>query len=241
MESGRGRRRRRQELIYRRIGRNELGAIGVCKGIVDAENDYLAANPEKATVKTYAAKLMSDPGRHNGLYWEAQPGEPESPAGPLIAKAGKQGYSDASEPYHGYYFRMLTEQGKSAPGGAKPFVVGGAATGGFAVVAWPANYRSSGVMTFIVGPDGVVYQKDLGDDTEKLAEAMTSYDPDSSWTRAEGEQAGCSSFSDRRSAPRRRSADCPEADGRHPRPHPRLLRRSAVRRAWSGTGHPPGG
>jgi hypothetical protein len=176
-----------QELIYRRIGRNELGAIAVCNGIVDAQNDYVAANPEKATVKTYAAKLISDPGRRNGLYWEANPGEEESPAGPFLAKAVKQGYSDASEPYHGYYFRALTEQGKNAPGGAKPFIVNGAATGGFAVVAWPANYRSSGVMTFIVGPDGIVYQKDLGDDTEKLAESMTSYDPDSTWTRAEGE------------------------------------------------------
>jgi Protein of unknown function (DUF2950) len=174
------------ELVYRRIGRDELGAIAVCKGIVDAENDYAAMNPEKTVVKTYAAKLMSDPGHRNGLYWEAQAGEPASPAGPFLAKATEDGYvAGTGSPYHGYYYRILTAQGPSALGGAMSYLVDGAMTGGFAAVAWPALYRANGVMTLIVGQDGVVYQKDLGDDTEKLASSLAAFDPDSSWVPAE--------------------------------------------------------
>ncbi len=175
-----------EEVVYRRIGRNELDAIAVCKGIVDAENDYAAMNAEHNPVKTYAAKLLSSPGHRNGLYWEVQPGEPASPAGPLLAQAAEEGYeAGTGSPYHGYYYHLLTAQGPSAPGGAKSYLVNGALTGGFAAVAWPAQYRASGVMTFIVGLDGVVYQKDLGDDTEKLAKSLAAYDPDSSWTPAE--------------------------------------------------------
>jgi Protein of unknown function (DUF2950) len=174
-----------EELIDRRIGRNELDAIAVCKGIVDAENDY-ATSTSGASARTYAAKLMSDPGRRNGLYWETQSGEPTSPAGPFLARAAEEGHMAGSgTPYHGYYYHLLTAQGPNAPGGAKSYLAGDALTGGFAAVAWPAQYRASGVMTFIVGQDGVVYQKDLGDDTEKLAQSLAAYDPDSSWTPAE--------------------------------------------------------
>jgi hypothetical protein len=171
-----------QELIYRRIGRNELGAIAVCNGIVDAEADYLALNPEKTAHPTYG-KILSDPGRRNGLYWKSDPEDAQSPLGPLVAEAAEAGYtSGAGAPYHGYYFRLVTAQGPAAPGGAKSYLTDGVLTGGFAVVAWPAQYRASGVMTFIVNQDGVVYQKDLGDDTEALAEALAAFDPDSTWT-----------------------------------------------------------
>jgi hypothetical protein len=174
-----------EELIDRRIGRNELDAIAVCEGIVDAENDY-AASTSGTAARTYAAKLMSDPGRRNGLYWETQSGEPTSPAGPFLARAAEEGHMAGSgTPYHGYYYHLLTAQGPNAPGGAKSYLAGGALTGGFAAVAWPAQYRASGVMTFIVGQDGVVYQKDLGDDTGRLAQSLAAYDPDSSWTPAE--------------------------------------------------------
>ncbi len=175
-----------QEVIIQRIGRNELDAIAACRGIVDAENDYASMNPEHTAVKSYAGKLMSDPGRRNGLYWEAQAGEPQSPAGPFLAQAAEEGYEAGSHsPYHGYYYRLLKAQGPSMPGGARSYVVDGVLSGGFAAVAWPAQYRASGVMTFIVGQDGVVYQKDLGDDTEHLAKSLASFDPDSSWVRAE--------------------------------------------------------
>jgi len=175
-----------EELVDRRIGRNELGAIAVCKGIVDAENDYASMSSDTHAAKTYAAKLMSDPGRRNGLYWEAQPGEPTSPAGPFLAQAAEEGHQvGTGSPYHGYHYRLLTAQGPSAPGGAKSYLADGALSGGFAAVAWPAQYRASGVMTFIVGQDGIVWQKDLGNDTETLAKTLAAYDPDSSWTPAE--------------------------------------------------------
>jgi hypothetical protein len=175
-----------EELVDRRIGRNELDAIAVCKGIVDAENDYATMTSGTHGARTYAAKLMSDPGSRNGLYWESQSGEPPSPAGPFLAQAAEEGHQvGTGAPYHGYYYRLLTAQGPSAPGGAKSYLADGALSGGFAAVAWPAQYRASGVMTFIVGQDGVVYQKDLGDDTERLALSLAAYDPDSSWTPAE--------------------------------------------------------
>jgi hypothetical protein len=175
-----------EELVDIRIGRNELDAIAVCKGIVDAENDYASMSSDTHAAKTYAAKLMSDPGRRNGLYWEAQSGEPSSPAGPFLAQAAEEGHPvGTGSPYHGYHYHLLTAQGPGAPGGAKSYLVDGALTGGFAAVAWPAQYRASGVMTFIVGQDGVVYQKDLGDDTQRLAQSLAAYDPDSSWTPAE--------------------------------------------------------
>ena len=139
--------------------------------------------------KAVLAKLMSDPGRRNGLYWEAQAGEPASPAGPFLAQAAEEGYETGTgSPYHGYYYHLLKAQGPNAPGGAKSYLVDGALTQGFAAVAWPAQYRASGVMTFIVSEDGVVYQKDLGKKTDNLAKAMKQYNPDSTWQKAEDPQ-----------------------------------------------------
>jgi hypothetical protein len=179
------------ELIYQRIGRNELDAIATCKGIVAAQAKYFALNPEKNPVKSYAGKFMSDPGRRDGLYWPAKPGARPSPAGPFVAEAEEEGYSaDAKAPYRGYYYRLLTAQGPAASGGARSYLVDGALTKGFAVVAWPAQYRASGVMTFIVDQDGVVYQKDLGEETEKLALGLTAFDPDTTWSAAESTPGG---------------------------------------------------
>lgn len=173
----------RREILYRRIGRNELSAIRVCEELAAAEKDYYAMRGE------YAGRIYSSPGHHDGLYWESAAGEPRSPIGPLVGSAVAAGYapshSGTRTPYRGYYYHHLTGQGPAAPGGAKSFLVGGKMTGGFAFVAYPAEYRSSGVMTFIVGSDGVVYQKDLGKDTAQIARAMKDYDPDSSWQKAE--------------------------------------------------------
>lgn len=143
--------------------------------------------------KEYAKQFYSDEGQHNGLYWKVSEGEPHSPVGPLVASAVAEGYEKGqggpSTPYRGYFFRILTRQGKDAPDGAKSYVVNGKMTDGFAFVAYPAEYRSSGVMTFIVNQDGVVYQKDLGKKTEALGKAMEGYDLDSSWRKAEEEPA----------------------------------------------------
>jgi len=176
----------KQEVLYRRIGRNELSAIRVCQELVAAQREYSAEHKE------YARKIFSDEEQHNGLYWKAAAGEPQSPIGPLVASAVAQGYAPsqpgAPTPYRGYYFHVLTRQGKNAPGGAKNYVVNGRMTDGFAFVAYPAEYRSSGVMTFIVTEDGVVYQKDLGRKTDVLAKDMKEYDPNPSWQKAEEQQ-----------------------------------------------------
>jgi hypothetical protein len=177
----------KQEILYRRVGRNELSAIRVCQELVAAQKEYSAQHHNQ-----YAERIFSDEGRHNGLYWKVAAGEPESPIGPLVASATAEGFAPsgagAPTPYRGYYYHSLRSQGKNAPGGAKKFIVDGKMTGGFAFVAYPAEYRSSGVMTFIVGEDGVVYQKDLGKKTESVAKAMKEYNPDSSWQKAEEEQ-----------------------------------------------------
>jgi hypothetical protein len=173
----------KQEILYRRIGRNEMSAIRVCQELVAAEKEYSAQHGE------YAQKTFSDEGQHNGLYWKSAAGEPQSPIGPLVAMA----FADASgtdrdsapTPFHGYYYRILTRQGKNAPGGAKGYIVNGKMTGGVAFIAYPAEYRSSGVMTFIVTEDGVVRQKDLGKRTDALAKAMKECNPDSSWRKVE--------------------------------------------------------
>jgi DUF2950 family protein len=176
----------KKEILYRRIGRNELSAIRICQELVAAQKEYSAEHKE------YAWKIFSDEGQHDGLYWKAADGEPQSPIGPLVASAVAQGYAKsqqgASTPYRGYYFHILTRQGKNAPGGAKNYVVNGKMTEGFAFVAYPAEYRSSGVMTFIVNEDGVVYQKDLGRKTDVLAKAMKGYDCNPSWHKAEEQQ-----------------------------------------------------
>jgi hypothetical protein len=174
------------EVIYRRVGRNELGAIDVCRGFVSAQNEYASQGHDGDPAGIYALKLISDKGMQNGLYWPTAEGEPASPAGPFVASAAAEGYhaadGESRKPYHGYYYRMLFKQGASANGGAKEYFKDGVLTEGFALVAWPADYGSSGVQTFIVNQDGVVFQKDLGEDTAKAVEAIQSFDPDSSWT-----------------------------------------------------------
>jgi hypothetical protein len=178
----------KKEILYRRVGRNELSTIRVCLELVAAQRDYRRAQPEE-----YAEKILSDTGRRNGLYWPASAGDPQSPIGPLIASAVAEGYTNGKEiarsPYRGYYFHILRQQGKHAPGGALSYIANGKMTGGFAFVAYPAEYHSSGVMTFIVGSDGVVYEKDLGKETVAIAKAMKQYDPDASWHKAQEMQA----------------------------------------------------
>jgi Protein of unknown function (DUF2950) len=174
----------KKEILYRRIGRNEMSSIHICRGLVAAEKEYYSAQNSE-----YAPKIFSDEGQHNGLYWKAADGEPQSPIGPLVAAAVAQGYVKGQDgpptPYRGYYFHILAGQGKDASGGAKSYVVNGKMTAGFAFVAYPAEYRSSGVMTFLVGQDGVVYEKDLGAKTDALAKAMKDYNPNSSWHKVE--------------------------------------------------------
>ncbi len=175
------------EILFRRIGRNELSAIRVCQELVAAGKEYYSMQHNE-----YPRKIFSDEGQHNGLYWKAAKGEPQSPVGPLVALAAAEDITPSREgaptPYRGYFYRTLTSQGANAPGGAKSYIVDGKMTGGFAFVAYPAKYRSSGVMTFIVNQDGVVYQKDLGKQTDVLAKAMKEYNPDSSWQKVEEEQ-----------------------------------------------------
>lgn len=176
----------RTEILYRRVGRNELSAIMVSKELVAAQKEYYASQHNE-----YAKQIFSDEGQHNGLYWKVSDSEPQSPIGPLVAAAVAEGYNKGQAgpptPYRGYLFHVLTGQGKHASNGAKSYVVNGKMTEGFAFVAYPAEYRSSGVMTFIVNQDGVVYQKDLGKKTEALGKAMHEYDIDSTWRKAEDE------------------------------------------------------
>ncbi len=175
----------RQELIFRRIGRNERSTIRTLNAIVAAQHEYYDQNLAKDGNKEYARKILSDEGTHDGLYWKTTTGEPDSPIGPLVAEASLEGYRNIPQgqkmPVRGYYFKMLTKQGADAPGGAKDYLVDGKMTGGFAVLAYPAKYRSSGVMTFLVDADGNVQQKDLGPKTDDLAKAIESYNPDKSW------------------------------------------------------------
>ena len=165
----------RDEILARRIGRNELNAIQVALAFVDAQNEYSDKDRTGAGVKTYAQRIVSQPGKKDGLYWPASQGGDESPLGELVAEATAQGYHGGGgrAPYHGYYFRILTKQGPAAPGGELDYIVHGKMIGGFALVAYPAEYRNSGVMTFIVNHAGTVFQKDLGPDTAHLAERIT--------------------------------------------------------------------
>ena len=174
----------RREILYRRIGRNELDAIQTSLAFVDAENEY-ADKDRGDGVGVYAQRIVSSPGKKDGLYWPSD--NNDSPLGQLAADASAEGYKAGSEPqpYHGYYYRILTRQGASAPGGALNYVVKGKLIGGFALVAYPADYGNSGVMTFIVSHSGTIYQKDLGEDTEARARSMTSFDPDKSWKKVE--------------------------------------------------------
>jgi hypothetical protein len=174
----------REEVLARRIGRNELDTIQVLKAMADAQIEYARAEGAGMGQLAYAQKFASSPSKKDGLYWPVKDGEPMSPLGPLVAQAATEGYTTASlTPYHGYLFRILTGQGSSAPGGAFDYIVKGKMIGGFAIVAYPANYGVSGVMTFLISHDGVVYQKDLGTNTAQLALKMTRFDPGPGWQK----------------------------------------------------------
>lgn len=173
----------KREVLFRRIGRNEMSTIMTSKELVAAEKEYAASHDGQ-----FAAKLFSDDGQQNGLYWKADAGQPQSPIGPLVAAASAEGYpsnpqNSESTPYRGYYYRVLTKQGPAAKGGAKNYVVDGKMTGGFAFIAYPAEYRSSGVKTFIVCQSGVIYSKDLGPNTAAIVKAMKTYNPDPTWKK----------------------------------------------------------
>jgi hypothetical protein len=176
------------EVLARRIGRNELKAIAVARTYVAAQRAYAREGRDGKPAGVYAQRVRSAAGLHDGLYWPAPAGEPLSPLGDLAAQAAQDGYdreaSGPSAPLYGYYFRILTSQGGSAPGGATNYVVNGAMTGGFALIAYPAKYGDSGIMTFIVNQSGVVFEKDLGVETAKIAATITSYNPDASWREA---------------------------------------------------------
>jgi hypothetical protein len=172
------------EVLNRRIGANELDVITVCRGFVEAQLQYATTIHDDAQVNQYAQRVISTKGKHDGLAWQNPDGTWAGPVGPAVAKAIQEGYS-AHQPFHGYYFKVLKGQGPAAALGKIDYVVGGAMIGGFALVAWPADYGVTGVETFIVSYDGVVYQRDLGSDTEKIASAMDRYDPDVSWTRTD--------------------------------------------------------
>ena len=177
----------RDEIVFRRIGRNELATMDACRDLVDAQKQYFARPPSDVP-KQFAQKLVSDEGRHNGLYWHGASDEFDSPINPLIAYARQNLPTDQvgeHVPFNGYFFRILTSQGRHAPGGAKNYIVDGKMSAGFAFAAYPVEYRSSGGMTFIVDKSGTIYEKDLGPNTTKLAQAMTAYDPDSTWHKAE--------------------------------------------------------
>jgi hypothetical protein len=177
----------KEEILFRRIGENEISAIGVCDELVAAEKEYRSAQHNE-----YAQRMFSEEGHHNGLYWTATENEPQSPIGPLLASAvvDDDGRSQgrAPTPFRGYYFRILTRQGKDSPGGPKSYIIAGKMSEGFAFVAYPAEYGSSGVMTFIVSEDGDVYEKDLGERTEYFAKSMKEYNPNGTWQKADEQQ-----------------------------------------------------
>ena len=178
-----------EEILDRRVGRNELGAIAVCEGYVQSQVQYGSKGRDGGPTGVYAQRFHSNPDKHDGLYWPVSKGGPHSPMGPLVASAAAEDDSKQPDakpaPYYGYVYRILTAQGPDAPGGAKSYLVDGKLTGGFALIAYPAQYHSSGVMTFVVNQDGVVYQQDLGEQTSDLASKITAYNPDPSWEPAQ--------------------------------------------------------
>lgn len=184
----------REEILNRRIGENELGAIHVCLAYVQAQREYASEDRNGDGVLQYAQHLRSTPGAHDGLYWSTRTGDELSPLGPLVAQARYEGYrkenkilTEEQSPYHGYYFKILTRQGKHAPGGKYNYIINGHMLAGFALVAWPAQWGNSGIMTLIVNQQGNVYQKNLGPKTASIAQAMTAYNPDKTWTPAGNE------------------------------------------------------
>jgi hypothetical protein len=175
----------KEELLNRRIGRNELEVIDVLRAYVDAQREYAATDRDGDGVREFAQRVRSTPGKKDGLYWGSQEGEEESPLGPLAAEAVKEGYSKESSAFYGYYFKILKAQGNDAEGGAFDYLVNGNMILGFAMVAYPAQYGSSGIMTFIVNQSGVVYQKNLGKNSGKVAASMKLFNPDTSWKKVE--------------------------------------------------------
>jgi len=173
----------REEILNRRIGANELNAIAICRGFVEAQKEYAAEKHDDSKINEYAQRIISTPGKHDGLAWQNPDGTWGGPVGEGVAKALEQGYSNPGQPqpYHGYYFKVLKGQGPAAPLGQTDYVVKGAMIGGFALAAAPAQYRVTGVKTFIVSHDGVVYEKDLGPDTLKIFQSMDRYNPDNTW------------------------------------------------------------
>ena len=178
----------REEILNRRIGRNELDTIRVCNAYVEAQRQYASIDQKGDGIIQYAQHLRSSQGAHDGLYWHAEPGDEPSPLGPLIAEARGEGYTHQSKimtepqsPYHGYYFKVLTRQGSHAPGGKYDYIINGHMVAGFALVAWPAEWGNSGVMTFIVNQEGKIYESNLGPRTGAIASRMKTYDPDANW------------------------------------------------------------
>jgi hypothetical protein len=172
------------EILLRRIGDNELTAMNVCQGFVEAGFECAEEDPPKTGHLQYAQKFISSPGKRDGLYWKSGSPDDESPIGDLVAQALAEGYTDQSMPYHGYHFKVLTGQGSHAPGGAMRYLENGVMTKGFAVLAWPSEYKVTEVMTFLVDQTGILYEKDLGEKTAAIAGAITDYDPDQTWTPA---------------------------------------------------------
>jgi hypothetical protein len=178
----------KDEILARRIGGNELSTIDVLNAMNEAQAEYFGQRHDGSSVHAYAQKFVSDDGKQNGLYWKVADGQPESPLGPLAADASTEGYSSDAQgpqPYHGYFFRMITKEGPQARGGAKDFLVSGNMTGGFAILAYPAEYGNSGVVSFLVNQDGDVFQKDLGANTAEAAKELTSFNPDDTWSIVE--------------------------------------------------------
>ncbi len=178
----------KEEVLARRIGRNELAVIGTCRTYVAAQQHYAQQGHDGKPAGLFATTFPSDPGKQNGLYWPSARQEPRSPLGDLVAQAAQEGQQlganrEQPSPFHGYYFKILSGQGTAARGGARSYVVNGEMSGGFALVAWPAQYDATGVMTFIVNQDGIVHEKDLGAQTGATVAAMTRYNPDASWRR----------------------------------------------------------
>jgi DUF2950 family protein len=180
--------RAKKEMLARQIGNNELTVIDVLNEMADAQTEYLSA-PRDGKAKQYAQRFTSAEGKHDGLYWKVAEGEPESPLGPMAARAAAEGYQpgtkESPQPFHGYFYRILKEQGPHAAGGTKKYVVNASMTKGFAFLAYPAEYHKSGVMTFMIGPDARVYQKDLGPETVETAKSIQSFDPDDTWALVE--------------------------------------------------------
>src|SRR5215469_5892259 len=179
----------KDEILARRIGDNELETIDVLNTIADAQTEYFSKIHDASKVHQYARRFVSDPGKQNGLYWTAGDKEAESPLGPLVARASAEGYGGSSQqapqPFHGYFYRILTKQGDHAKGGAKEYIVEGSMTQGFAALAYPAEYRKSGVMTFLINHDGIIFQKDLEENTAETVKAITEFNPDSTWSPVE--------------------------------------------------------